>query len=70
MVGTKGEARAEFVQKVVATRNYQTHFDENKKDKAARGKEFHHVAQQLKLLLEACLMEEIGFGPGETRDAV
>ena len=70
VVGTKGEARAEFVQKVVATRNYQTHFDDNKKDKAARGEELHHVARQLKLLLEACLMEEIGFGPEETRDAV
>ena len=70
VVGTKGEARAEFVQKVVVTRNYQTHFDENKKDRAARGEDLHHIARQLKLLLEACLMEEIGFGPEETRDAV
>jgi len=54
----------------VATRNYQTHFDENKKDKAARGEDLHHIAQQLKLLLEACLMEEIGFGPEVTRNAV
>jgi hypothetical protein len=40
VVGRKGEARAEFVEKVVATRNYQTHFDENKWDEAARGRSF------------------------------
>jgi hypothetical protein len=70
VVGSKGEARAEFVEKVVVTRNYRTHFDENKKGKAARGQELYQITRKLNLLLEACLMEEIGFGPEETKDAV
>jgi hypothetical protein len=38
--------------------------------RGSTGEELHHIARQLNLLLEACLMEEIGFGPEETRDAV
>jgi hypothetical protein len=71
VVGKKGEDRAEFVEKVVATRNYRTHFDESKKDKAARGgEELYRISQKLKLLLEACLMKEIGFENEEIRKAV
>ena len=69
-VGKKKKVRAEFIEKVVATRNYRTHFDDSKKDKAARGEELYRVMQKLNLLLEACLMEEIGFSQEETKKAV
>lgn len=70
VVGKKKQARAAFIEKVVATRNYRAHFDDSKKDKAARGEELYLIMQKLNLLLEACLMEEIGFGPEETKDAI
>lgn len=71
VVGKEGEARDEFVKKVVATRNYRTHFDESKKDKAAQGvEELYRISRQLRLLLEACLMQEIGFDPEETKAAI
>ncbi len=70
VVGKKGEARDEFVNKVVWTRNYRTHFDEDKKDRAARGEELYRISQKLRLLLEACLMQEVGFDPNETKAAI
>jgi hypothetical protein len=54
----------------VATRNYRTHFDDSKKDQAARGEELYEIMRKLSLVLEACLMEEIGFSPKKTKDAI
>lgn len=70
VIGKKKQVRAEFIEKVVATRNYRTHFDDSKKDKAARGEELYKIMQNLNLVLEACLMEEIGFTPDRTKDAI
>jgi hypothetical protein len=70
VIDRKKKARAEFIEKVVATRNYRTHFDDSKKDKAARGEELYQIVRKLNLVLEACLMEEIGFSPEKTKDAI
>ncbi len=69
-ISKKKKVRADFIEKVVATRNYRSHFDESKKEKAARGEELYRISQQLKLLLEACLMKEIGFEDEEIKKAV
>lgn len=50
-----------FVQKVVVTRNYLTHYDSSLKERAAEGEELYHVTQKLKTLLEMCLLTELGF---------
>ncbi len=54
-----------FVQKVVVTRNYLTHLDAKLQKHAARGKELHRLGLNLKILLEACLLTEIGFAEDE-----
>ena len=70
VVGKKKQVRAEFIEKVVATRNYRTHFDDSKKDKVARGEDLYQIMRKLNRILEACLMEEIGFSPEKTQDAI
>src|SRR5215210_2546945 len=70
VIDKKKQIRAEFIERVVATRNYRTHFDDSKKDKAARGEELYQIMRKLNLVLEACLMEEIGFSPEKTKDAI
>jgi hypothetical protein len=69
-IDEKKKVRAEFIDKVVATRNYYAHFDESKKDRAARGEELYQIMRKLNLLLETYLMEEIGFSPEKTKAAV
>jgi hypothetical protein len=50
-----------FIEKVVDTRNYQTHHDEELKERAASGEDLYRLIQKLKLLLEICLLTELGF---------
>jgi len=50
-----------FVEKVVTTRNYLTHYDETLKKQSAEGEELYHFTQNIKILLEICLLEELGF---------
>jgi len=50
-----------FIHKVVTTRNYLTHYDETLKEQSAEGKELYHFTQKLKILLEICLLKELGF---------
>jgi len=60
------KVRAEsFVQSVVQTRNYLTHLDAKLQKHAARGEELHRLGLNLKILLEACLLTEIGFSEDE-----
>ena len=49
-----------FIHKVVETRNYLNHFDMGKKSVAVGGEELYRITQKLKLLLEVCLLREIG----------
>jgi hypothetical protein len=50
-----------FINKVVDTRNYMTHYDLNLKGRSAEGKELFIVTEKLRILIEMCLMKEIGF---------
>ncbi len=50
-INKKKKVRADLIEKVVATRNYRSHFDESKKEKAARGEELYRISQKLKRLV-------------------
>jgi len=50
-----------FINKVVTTRNYLTHYDEKLKEQSAEGEELYRLTQKLKILLEICLLKELGF---------
>ena len=57
-----------FIQKVVKTRNYLTHYDEeDRQDAATDGLELHRLATELRTLVEVCLLSEIGFTSEELR---
>jgi hypothetical protein len=49
-----------FIKKVKNTRNYLTHFNDSLRKKCATGTELSSLAQQLRILLEACLLKELG----------
>jgi len=51
----------QFVEDVVNTRNYNTHFDENLKGKAKDGFDLFVLTEKQKFLLEICFLSEIGF---------
>ncbi len=42
-------------------RNYLTHYDKNLADRTARGDRLLYLVEVLKLLLQACLLRELGF---------
>jgi alanyl-tRNA synthetase len=46
---------------VVDTRNYLTHFNKELEDRSAKGKELIGIVNNLKLIMEICLLYEIGF---------
>ena len=55
-----------FSKKVVDDRNYYTHYDPKRpKHKVARGLELSVVVRRLDLILEVCLLSELGFGRDE-----
>jgi len=57
-----------FINKVVKTRNYFTHYDEDdKQDAATGGLELHRLATKVRTLIEVCLLSEIGFTSEELR---
>lgn len=68
IAGGNKKKREKFVRKVVDTRNYRTHFDEKLEDRAAWGEELYRISQKLKLVLEVCLMGEIGFEDDQIRE--
>lgn len=55
-----------FVEKIADTRNYFTHFAPELREKAALGgKELLDLRAKLRLLLQICLLKELGFAPEE-----
>lgn len=56
-----------FINKVVNTRNYLTHYDQGLKNQAAGDEELVHIIQKLKLLMEICLLSELGFSLDEIK---
>jgi hypothetical protein len=55
----------EFIEKIVAIRNFLIHYDKKLKSKIPEDEEFFYLIQKLKVLLEVCLLEEIGFSKEE-----
>ena len=66
--GNSKKERIGFVGKVVETRNYLIHFDENKKQAAAVGEELYQLTKKLSSVLEACLLRETGFGEEQVQE--
>jgi hypothetical protein len=57
-----------FINKVVVTRNYLTHYDKSKEKDIINNYELFILTQKLKLLLEICLLHELGFSKEEIKD--
>lgn len=57
--------RKYFINKVIDTRNYMTHYDEDLKEKSAKEIELFIITEQLRSIVEMCLMKEIGFNSKE-----
>ncbi len=53
--------KKDFVDDVVNTRNYFVHYDQSLKNKALKGTKLYRLIQKLKVLVEICLLKEIGF---------
>jgi len=49
-----------FIDKVVNTRNYLVHYDLSLKDKALRGEKLYWLTQKLRVMVEMCLLKELG----------
>lgn len=62
-----GKLPKEYIRKVVDTRNYYTHYDSSKFDKAFTKEELPKVNGHLMTLLEYHLLVLLGFDPQETR---
>ncbi len=50
-----------FIGKVVDTRNYLTHYDKSLEKNAAKEKELYNITQKLKIIMQTCLLSELGF---------
>jgi len=49
-----------FVNRIVDTRNYLTHYDKKLKN-IAEGRDLYRITQKLKKILQICLLSELGF---------
>jgi len=58
-IGNKKQQK-DFVYRVVATRNYLTHFDKHNETECAKGGDLLILIEKLKLIIRSCLLEEIG----------
>jgi hypothetical protein len=58
-IGNNREQK-DFIDSVVATRNYLIHLDKDGESRSARGKDLLIVIEKLEILIKACLLNEIG----------
>ena len=54
-----------FIQNVKRTRHFFTHFDPKLKKKALAGQELYFLTEQVRLVLELCLLRDLDFGQDE-----
>jgi hypothetical protein len=54
-----------FTKKVKDTRHYLTHYDKKLKKKAAHGNELYNITEKVKILVELCLLREMGLSMEE-----
>lgn len=52
-----------FTKTVKNTRNYYTHYSQELRKKALRGYDLHFLTERLSILLQSCLMIELGISP-------
>jgi len=64
------ENKSSFVDKTVYTRHYLTHFDPDLKERSAEGEELYRLTQKLKVLLQICLLKELGFSSDSVRGLI
>jgi hypothetical protein len=50
-----------FVNNVVTTRNYLTHYDDDNKKDAAQGEELREITHKTKLILDVLFLTRLGF---------
>jgi hypothetical protein len=50
----------QFIDDLVNTRNYLTHYDKKKRAKAKHGRELFVLTQKVRSMLQACLLTELG----------
>jgi len=62
------EDKENFIERVADTRNYLTHWREGLKEHAAQGEELYRLTQKLNMILEICLLAELGFNSEEIKD--
>jgi len=60
LIGNRKE-RKHFISQVVDTRNYLTHHDPKLEKRAAQGIALFYLTEKLKVLVECCLLRELGF---------
>ena len=60
--------RKVFIDKTVNTRNYFTHYDKKLYKRAARGTELVSLIKKLRILLEVCLITQIGLDMNKAKD--
>lgn len=61
------EGKKSFTNTAVDTRNYYVHRLKERKETVAVGNNLFLLTQQLRILLEICLLAELGFGPSEIK---
>lgn len=62
--------RDSFIHKVVTTRNYLTHYDEESKKQCLEGIELYRATKKLKILIEICLLKTLGFPSDKIKELV
>jgi len=50
-----------FMHKLINTRNYCIHYNQELKDQAAKGVELYKLTQICKIIIDICLLTELGF---------
>lgn len=59
-----------FANDVAVARNYLTHYDPLLKDKAKKGKELSEICQRLRIILEVCLLLQLGMAASQVKELV
>jgi hypothetical protein len=58
-------SKKEFIHKILATRNYYVHYTESLKKELIKEDEFEKYNSLLKIILDMCLLDELGFSISE-----
>lgn len=61
IAGESADARKSFIESVVTTRNYLTHYDVSLEHRAATDVALYRLTLQLRAIIETCLLRELGF---------